>query len=162
MDWAVEGQGRQRQQDGGAAGLISGRHIRIPSLPLRLFVRGVETRFSHKVPFLSGCVIICLECFIFKQICSCYWLNGDKTCFYLSKNSSHFIADAIIPLCWRSWGGSRLNNSSFEQIWASMPALEPTTAKNDGVDKWTRWLMQHLTNETSNPVKYHLLPFLKQ
>ena len=48
----------------------------------------------------------------------------------------------------RSWGSSRLIDSSFEQMWASTPALEPETA-NDlqlVVASCSQWFQIHPTS----------------
>ena len=45
--------------------------------------------------------------------------------FLTVKVSCYFTADSIVPLHWRSRDSSRLLS---EQIWASKPALKPTTA----------------------------------
>lgn len=61
--------------------------------------------------------------------------------------------------------------SSLEQIWASVPAVEPTTAKwvivQTADPLWvtytpaSRWLMSHVANQISVPVVYSLNQFLK-
>ena len=73
-----------------------------------------------------------------------------------------------MPSVWAiSWDGSHLTDSSFEQVGASMPALEQTTDNEWLCRQMThslfflfsrvphmpasRWLMHHVTNEISNP-----------
>lgn len=61
--------------------------------------------------------------------------------------------------------------SSLEQIWASVPAVEPPTAKwvivQTADPLWvtytpaSRWLMSHVANQISVPVVYSLNQFLK-
>lgn len=92
-------------------------------------------------------------------------------------NKTHFRANAILPLHWRSWDGNHLTESSFEQKGHSKSTREPTTATESSCRQEShsllsplsrvtdtaasRWLMHYVANEILNSAIYSLQWILK-